>query len=157
DDLTGESRVMMYRRGGGGGRPAAPLLPFDHHPSFVGAGDGRPVWVIDAYTTTHPPPHPQPERGLNYIPHSPKGAVDAFDGAMVFYVVDPADPLIRAWARAFPGLFTPFERMPTDLRAHVRYPEDLFTLQAKMYGTYHMQDPQVFYNKEDLWTIPRLT
>jgi uncharacterized membrane protein (UPF0182 family) len=75
---------------------------------------------------------------------------------MIFYVADPKDPLIRTWARAFPGLFTPLERMPEDLRPHVRYPEDLFSLQARMYGTYHMQDPQVFYNKEDLWSIPRI-
>ena len=157
DDLTGESRVMMYRRVAERVRQAAPFLRFDRDPYFVVTDDGRLVWIIDAYTTTDRYPYAQPERGLNYIRNSVKVTVDAFDGTMVFYVVDPADPLIRAWARAFPGLFTPFERMPADLRAHVRYPEDLFTLQAKMYGTYHMQDPQVFYNKEDLWTIPRLT
>jgi uncharacterized membrane protein (UPF0182 family) len=157
DDLTAESRLMMYRRVAERVRQAAPFLRYDHDPYFVVTDDGRLVWIIDAYTTTDRYPYAQPERGLNYIRNSVKVTVDAFDGTMVFYVVDPADPLIRAWARAFPGLFTPFERMPADLRAHVRYPEDLFTLQAKMYGTYHMQDPQVFYNKEDLWTIPRLT
>jgi uncharacterized protein len=157
DDLTGESRVMMYRRVAERVRQAAPFLRFDRDPYFVVTDDGRLVWIIDAFTTTDRYPYAQPERGLNYIRNSVKVTVDAFDGTMVFYVVDPADPLIRAWARAFPGLFTPFDRMPADLRAHVRYPEDLFTLQAKMYGTYHMQDPQVFYNKEDLWTIPRLT
>ena len=157
DDLTAESRLMMYRRVAERVRQAAPFLRYDHDPYFVVTDDGRLVWIIDAYTTTDRYPYAQPERGLNYIRNSVKVTVDAFDGTMVFYVVDPADPLIRAWARAFPRLFTPFERMPANLRAHVRYPEDLFTLQAKMYGTYHMQDPQVFYNKEDLWTIPRLT
>jgi uncharacterized membrane protein (UPF0182 family) len=157
DDLTAESRLMMYRRVAERVRQAAPFLRYDHDPYFVVTDDGRLVWIIDAYTTTDRYPYAQPERGLNYIRNSVKVTVDAFDGTMVFYVVDPADPLIRAWARAFPSLFTPFERMPANLRAHVRYPEDLFTLQAKMYGTYHMQDPQVFYNKEDLWTIPRLT
>ena len=157
DDLTAESRLMMYRRVAERVRQAAPFLRYDHDPYFVVTDDGRLVWIIDAYTTTDRYPYAQPERGLNYIRNSVKVTVDAFDGTMVFYVIDPADPLIRAWARAFPRLFTPFERMPANLRAHVRYPEDLFTLQAKMYGTYHMQDPQVFYNKEDLWTIPRLT
>jgi uncharacterized membrane protein (UPF0182 family) len=157
NDLTSDSRIMIYRRVAERVRQAAPFLRFDRDPYFVVTEDGRLVWIIDAYTTTDRYPYAQPDRGLNYIRNSVKVTVDAFEGNMVFYVVDPKDPLIRAWARAFPGLFTPFERMPADLRAHVRYPEDLFTLQARMYGTYHMQDPQVFYNKEDLWTIPRLT
>ncbi len=157
DDLTGESRVMMFRRVGERVRQAAPFLRFDRDPYLVITGDGRLMWIVDAYTTTDRYPYAQPDRGLNYIRNSVKATVDAFDGTMVFYIADPKDPLIRTWARAFPGLFTPMERMPADLRPHVRYPEDLFSLQARMYGTYHMQDPQVFYNKEDLWSIPRLT
>ena len=157
DDLTAESRVMMYRRVAERVRQAAPFLRFDRDPYLVVTGEGRLVWILDAYTTTDRYPYAQPDRGLNYIRNSVKVTVDAFDGNVVFYVVDSQDPLIRAWARAFPVLFTPFDRMPVDLKLHVRYPEDLFSLQARMYGTYHMQDPQVFYNKEDLWTIPRLT
>jgi uncharacterized membrane protein (UPF0182 family) len=157
DDLTGESRVMIYRRVAERVRQATPFIRFDDDPYLVVTGDGRLVWIVDGYTTTDRYPYSQPERGLNYIRNSVKATVDAFDGTMVFYVADPKDPLIRTWARAFPGLFTPLERMPAELRPHVRYPEDLFSIQAKMYGTYHMQDPQVFYNKEDLWTIPRLT
>ena len=157
DDLMGESRVMMFRRVGERVRQAAPFLRFDRDPYLVITGDGRLMWMVDAYTTTDRYPYAQPDRGLNYIRNSVKATVDAFDGTMVFYIADPKDPLIRTWARAFPGLFTPMERMPADLRPHVRYPEDLFSLQARMYGTYHMQDPQVFYNKEDLWSIPRLT
>jgi uncharacterized membrane protein (UPF0182 family) len=157
DDLTTESRVMMYRRVAERVSQAAPFLRFDRDPYLVVTGDGRLVWIVDGYTTTARYPYSQPDRGLNYIRNSVKVTVDAFDGNVVFYVVDAKDPLIQTWARAFPKLFTPFEKMPADLRAHVRYPEDLFSLQAKMYGTYHMQDPQVFYNKEDLWTIPRLT
>ena len=157
DDLTAESRVMMYRRVAERVRQAAPFLRFDQDPYLVVTEAGRLVWIVDAYTTTDRYPYSQPDRGLNYIRNSVKATVDAFDGNVVFYVVDSKDPLIRTWARAFPGLLTPFEKMPADLRAHVRYPEDLFSLQARMYGTYHMQDPQVFYNKEDLWTIPRLT
>jgi uncharacterized membrane protein (UPF0182 family) len=157
DDLSAESRVMMYRRVAERVRQATPFIRFDDDPYLVVTGDGRLVWIVDGYTTTSRYPYSHPERGLNYIRNSVKATVDAFDGTMVFYVADPKDPLIRTWARAFPGLFTPLERMPAELRPHVRYPEDLFSLQAKMYGTYHMQDPQVFYNKEDLWTIPRLT
>jgi hypothetical protein len=157
DDISGESRVMMYRRVAERVRQAAPFLRFDHDPYLVIAADGRLVWIVDAYTTTDRYPYAQPDRGLNYIRNSIKATVDAFDGTMVFYVADPKDPLIRTWARAFPGLFTPLDRMPEDLRPHIRYPEDLFSLQARMYGTYHMQDPQVFYNKEDLWNIPRIT
>jgi len=156
DDISGESRVMMYRRVAERVRQAAPFLRFDHDPYLVIAADGRLVWIVDAYTTTDRYPYAQPDRGLNYIRNSVKATVDAFDGKVVFYIADPSDPLIRTWARAFPGLFTPMDRMPEDLRPHVRYPEDLFSLQARMYGTYHMQDPQVFYNKEDLWNIPRM-
>ncbi len=154
DDISGESRVMMYRRVAERVRQAAPFLRFDHDPYLVIAADGRLVWIVDAYTTTDRYPYAQPDRGLNYIRNSVKATVDAFDGKVVFYIADPSDPLIRTWARAFPGLFTPMDRMPEDLRPHVRYPEDLFSLQARMYGTYHMQDPQVFYNKGDLWNSP---
>jgi uncharacterized membrane protein (UPF0182 family) len=157
DDLSADSRVMMYRRVGERVAKAAPFLSFDRDPYLVVTGEGRLVWIVDAYTTTDRYPYSQPDRGLNYMRNSVKVTVDAYDGAMVFYIADPKDPLIRTWARAFPGLFTPMERMPADLRPHVRYPEDLFRLQARMYGIYHMRDPQVFYNKEDLWTIPRVT
>jgi uncharacterized membrane protein (UPF0182 family) len=156
DDISGESRVMMYRRVAERVQQAAPFLRFDHDPYLVITADGRLVWIVDAYTTTDRYPYAQPDRGMNYIRNSVKATVDAFDGTMVFYIADPKDPLIRTWARAFPGLFTPMDRMPEDLRPHIRYPEDLFSLQARMYGTYHMQDPQVFYNKEDLWNIPRI-
>jgi uncharacterized membrane protein (UPF0182 family) len=156
DDISGESRVMMYRRVAERVKQAAPFLRFDHDPYLVITADGRLVWIVDAYTTTDRYPYAQPDRGLNYIRNAVKATVDAFDGTMVFYIADPKDPLIRTWSRAFPGLFTPMERLPEDLRPHIRYPEDLFSLQARMYGTYHMQDPQVFYNKEDLWSIPRI-
>ena len=96
-------------------------------------------------------------RGFNYIRNSVKVTVDAYHGTVAFYVADPEDPLIRTYAQIFPGLLKPLDEMPKDLQAHIRYPEDLFTVQARMYATYHMQDPQVFYNKEDLWVLPRLS
>ena len=156
DDISAESRVMFYRRVGERVRQVASFLRFDHDPYLVITDDGRLVWIVDGYTVTDRYPFAQPEGPINYIRNSVKATVDAFDGTMAFYVADAKDPLIRTFARAFPGLFKPIEQMPENLRAHIRYPEDLFRIQAKLYGTYHMQDPQVFYNKEDLWNIPRL-
>jgi uncharacterized membrane protein (UPF0182 family) len=156
DDLTAESRVMIYRDIGARVRQAAPFLRFDLDPYLVVTTDGRLVWMIDGYTTTDRYPYAQPVRGYNYIRNSVKATVDAYDGTVTYYVADPTDPVITTYARAFPGLFLPLAAMPKDLQPHVRYPEDLFAVQARMYAVYHMQDPQVFYNKEDLWTIPRL-
>jgi uncharacterized membrane protein (UPF0182 family) len=93
----------------------------------------------------------------NYVRNSVKVTIDAYNGTLVFYDADPNDPIVRAYARAFPGLLRPLAEMPEDLRRHLRYPEDLFTIQARKYATYHMEDPQVFYNKEDLWAVPRRT
>ncbi len=158
DDLTADSRVLIYRDVGPRLRQAAPFLRFDRDPYLVIGTDGRLVWMADAYTITDRYPYAEPVRGLgNYIRNSVKAVVDAYHGSMTYYVADPQDPLIRAYAQAFPGMFRPLSEMPEDLRSHVRYPEDLFTVQARMYATYHMEDPQVFYNKEDLWEVPRLS
>jgi uncharacterized membrane protein (UPF0182 family) len=155
DDLTVESRIMIYREIGERVRRAAPFLRFDRDPYIVVTEDGQLVWMIDAYTTTDRYPYAEPVRGVgNYIRNSVKVTVDAYHGTVSYYIADPEDPVIRTYATAFPGLLKPLEQMPKDLQAHIRYPEDLLTIQAKMYATYHMQDPQVFYNKEDLWTIP---
>ncbi|MFQ5829268.1 MAG: UPF0182 family protein [Candidatus Methylomirabilia bacterium] len=156
DDLTSESRIMIYRNIGERVRRIAPFLRFDRDPYLVVTDDGRMVWLIDAYTVTdrYPYSEPVPDVG-NYIRNSVKAAVDAYNGAVTFYVADPEDPLIQVYRRAFHGLFHPLDEMPADLRAHIRYPVDLFATQARMYATYHMEDPQVFYNKEDLWAIPQ--
>jgi len=156
NDLTPESRVMIYRDVGARVQEAAPFLKFDRDPYVVITADGRLMWMIDGYTTSDKYPYATPARGFNYIRNSVKATVDAFDGTVTYYIADPEDPLIRTYARAFPALFKPIDQMPKDLLIHIRYPEDLFTVQARMYATYHMQDPQVFYNKEDLWVLPRL-
>jgi uncharacterized membrane protein (UPF0182 family) len=91
------------------------------------------------------------------VRNSVKVVVDAYDGTVRFYVSDAQDPIVRAYAATFPGLLEPIEAMPADLRTHVRYPSGFFAVQARMYATYHMQDPRVFYNKEDLWSVPRMT
>jgi uncharacterized membrane protein (UPF0182 family) len=156
DALGPESRIMIYRDIGARVQEAAPFLRFDRDPYLVVGADGRLVWMIDGYTTSDRYPYATPVRGFNYIRNSVKATVDAYHGTVTYYIVDPDDPIIRTYAKAFPGLMRPLAEMPKDLQAHVRYPEDLFTVQARMYATYHMQDPQVFYNKEDLWVLPRL-
>ena len=156
NDLTPESRVMIYRDIGARVQEAAPFLKFDRDPYLVIGADGRLVWMIDGYTTSERYPYATPVRGFNYIRNSVKATVDTFHGTVSYYIADPEDPVIRTYAKAFPGLLKPLADMPKDLQSHIRYPEDLFAVQARMYATYHMQDPQVFYNKEDLWVIPRL-
>jgi uncharacterized membrane protein (UPF0182 family) len=157
DDLTGESRIMIHRDIAARVRQAAPFLRLiDRDPYMVVTDDGRLVWLLDGYMTTDRYPYAQRVRGVgNYIRNSVKAAVDAYHGSVTLYLADPEDPLIKTWSKAFPGVLRPMSEMPADLRAHIRYPEDLFTIQTRMFATYHMEDPQVFYNKEDLWTVPR--
>jgi hypothetical protein len=114
--------------------------------------------MLDGYTTTDRYPYSEPVRGLgNYIRNSVKVTLDAYDGRVTLYLADPTDPIVRAYAAGFPGLLKPLSAMPEDLRRHIRYPEDFFAIQARKYATYHMLEPQVFYNKEDLWAVPRRT
>ena len=123
--------------------------------------DGRLVWMVDGYTTSlsHPYSAALPvagvEEGANYIRNAVKATVDAYTGKMSLYVFDPSDPIIQAYQNLFPKLFRPASEMPADLRRHARYPEALFRTQAEAYRIFHMRDPQVFYNKEDIWEIAR--
>ncbi|MCC6174807.1 MAG: UPF0182 family protein [Chloroflexi bacterium] len=142
----------------------APFLLQDRDPYIVVA-DGKLFWMLDAYTYTSSYPYSQPlfwrpdARApgivMNYIRNSVKVVVNAYDGSIRFYVATPGDPLIQSYQRIFPGLFLPLSEMPDALRMHVRYPEDLFRIQADRYQTFHMQDPTVFYNREDVWAIPK--
>jgi hypothetical protein len=159
NDLTPESRLMMYRTVVERVRHIAPFFRFDRDPYLVVTTDGRLVWLLDGYTSTDRYPYSDPVRiatwSGNYIRNSVKVTVDAYDGSVTFYLADATDPIVQIYARAFPGLLQPLDRMPDDLRNHIRYPEDFFAIQARKYATYHMEDPQVFYNKEDLWAVPR--
>jgi uncharacterized membrane protein (UPF0182 family) len=158
NDLTPESRLMMHRTIAGRVERIAPFFRYDRDPYMVITDDGRLVWMLDGYTTTDRYPYSEPVAGLgNYIRNSVKVVIDAYDGSVTFYLADAGDPLVRVYASAFPGLLKPLEQMPADLRQHIRYPEDFFAIQARKYATYHMEDPQVFYNKEDLWATPRRT
>ena len=133
----------------------APFLTYDSDPYVVVAG-GKLYWIVDAYTTADTYPYSQLDSAsqVNYIRNSVKVVIDAYEGTADFYIADPNDPIIRAYAKAFPTLFKPIDQMPDSLRQHVRYPVDLFNVQTSVYRTYHMTDPQVFYNREDVWAIP---
>ncbi len=155
NDLTPDSRVLLHRNIRDRVQRIAPFFLYDDDPYMVISAAGRIVWLLDGYTVSNWFPYSTATRGLgNYVRNAVKVTVDAYDGTVNFYVADPADPLIRTTARIFPGLLRPLEAMPADLRAHIRYPEGLFRVQAAMYAVYHMRDTQVFYNKEDLWSLP---
>jgi len=153
-EITPESRIMYYRNIQERVRKVAPFLQFDSNPYLVVA-EGRLFWIQDAYTTTNRYPYSQPTNSMiNYIRNSIKIVIDAYNGSMKLYVVDNSDPLAATYQKIFPDLFVEGAKMPIELKQHIRYPEDLFVLQSRLYSTYHMQDPMVFYNKEDLWEIP---
>ena len=148
------SRIMMYRRVLERVQTLAPFLSYDSQPYLVVANDGSLQWIVDAYTTSDQYPYSEPTQdGGNYIRNSVKITISAYDGRLKLYVSDPSDPLIQAYQRIFPGVFQPLSEMPPDLRAHIRYPQDFFAIQAAKYAVYHMTDPSVFYSKEDLWRV----
>src|SRR6202051_2421839 len=154
--ITDQSRILLHRNIQDRVRTIAPFLSLDHDPYIV-ASNGRVFWMQDAYTTSRWFPYSQPTigDGANYIRNAVKVVIDAYNGTVDFYVSDPADPILRTYQRIFPGLFKPLEAMPQDLQQHIRYPEDLFLIQAQLYRAYHMDAPEVFYNREDLWQFPR--
>jgi uncharacterized membrane protein (UPF0182 family) len=156
DNVTATSRILFRRLIQDRIQRIAPFLRLDHDPYLV-VNDGRLIWLQDAYTVSDALPYSQRSsaNGINYIRNAVKIAVDAYDGNPVFYIADPADPIVQTYQRIFPSLFQTMDSMPASLRSHIRYPEDLFILQATVYGTYHMKDPEVFYNKEDLWSFPK--
>ncbi|MEW6080569.1 MAG: UPF0182 family protein [Bacillota bacterium] len=156
--ITPDSRVMLHREITDRTAKIAPFLRYDSDPYLVLGDDGRLFWIIDAYTTTDAFPYSEPYRGrFNYIRNSVKVLVDAYHGTVDFYVFDEEDPIVATYRKIFPDLFKPASEMREDLRAHVRYPLDLFLVQAEMLSTYHMRDPGLFYNKEDLWSMPTET
>jgi uncharacterized membrane protein (UPF0182 family) len=155
--VTGGSRVLIHRNVQDRVRTIAPFLELDRDPYLV-VSEGRLFWIQDGYTTSDwfPYANPEPARGeLNYIRNSVKVVIDAYNGTTDFYVADPADPIVETYRKIFPSLFKPLEAMPADLKRHIRYPEDLFTIQALQYRAFHMEAPEVFYNREDLWQFPR--
>ena len=157
NDLIDESRVLFHRRIAERVGLALPFLLLDADPYIVITDDGNLKWIVDAYTSSDRYPYAQPLRdGTNYLRNSVKVVVDAYDGSITAYIADPDDPLIQTYAKVFGDVFRPIEAMPADLRAHIRYPDDLFRVQTSLYTTYHMGDPETFYHREDQWQIPTL-
>jgi hypothetical protein len=164
-NFTPATRLLYRRNINERIRAIAPFLRYDSDPYLVVAnardGGEKPqtqnflYWVVDAYTTSDRYPYSDPGKNpFNYIRNSVKVIVDAYHGDVDFYVADPNDPIIKTWQGIFPGMFKPLDAMPATLRQHIRYPEDLFDIQSERLLTYHMTDPQVFYNREDQWEIP---
>jgi uncharacterized membrane protein (UPF0182 family) len=172
--ITGDSKALLFRNISDRVEKAAPFLSQDSDPYLV-IDDGRLFWVMDLYTTTDKYPYSTPARpgdpfggtsrlsfaphalpdGFNYLRNSVKAVIDAYNGTMRFYVVDPDDPIIATYEKVFPELFTDFSEMPPTLVDNLRYPEDLFRVQSDMYTAYHVTDPRVFFNEGDLWQIAR--
>ncbi len=157
--LNPESRIMFNRRIDRRASLIAPFLDYDADPYLVVSG-GKIYWIQDAYTTSDMYPYSHRSygrfrnKGVNYIRNSVKVTIDAYNGDVVFYILDEKDPIVKTYSRIFPDLFKPFDQMPADLKKHIRYPRDLFEIQVDTYTKYHMEDVQVFYNQEDLWQIP---
>jgi len=159
DDVNSESRLLMRRNVRARAAALAPFLTFERDPYIVLGEDGRLYWIMDAFTTSDTYPysrHYQIENNsLDYIRNSVKVVIDAYDGSTTLYAFDPQDPVLAGYRRIFPSLFKDASAMPPGLRKHVRYPELMLSLQAQVYGLYHMTDPQMFYNREDLWSVAR--
>jgi hypothetical protein len=157
DDVTPQSRLLMRRNILDRVQTLAPFLTWDSDPYIVIGDNGRLYWMLDAFTTSDNYPYsshyPYGDGTINYMRNSVKVVIDAYNGTTTFYVFDSRDPIIAAWRRIFPSLFRDASAMPPDLRRHVRYPQLLLAEQASVYGLYHMTDPDVFYNREDLWTV----
>ncbi len=164
-NFTPNTRLLLRRNINRRIRKIAPFLRYDRDPYLVAARginssektpDNYLFWMVDAYTVSSKYPYSDPgERNFNYIRNSVKIVIDAYNGDVYFYVVDDQDPIIQTWQKIFPNLFKSFAEMPSTLKSHIRYPSDLFSTQSERLLTYHMQDPQVFYNREDQWRIPQ--
>jgi uncharacterized membrane protein (UPF0182 family) len=157
DDVTAQSRLLMRRNVRERVARLAPFLTFDQDPYIVLGEDGRLSWVMDAFTTSDSYPYSTHyglnDGSVNYMRNSVKVVIDAYDGTTTFYVFDDKDPILAAYRGIFPSLFKDASSMPAWMHKHVRYPELLLKLQAEVYGLYHMTNPQVFFNREDLWTV----
>ncbi|MBD0267982.1 MAG: UPF0182 family protein [Cyanobacteria bacterium Co-bin8] len=171
--FTPETRIHYYRTIKDRVRQVAPFLTFDSDP-YIALIDGRLQWIVDAYTVSDHYPYSEPlsrspeaevvlqsstlsdlvRRDTNYLRNSVKVVVDAYDGTLRFFAIDEQDPVLASYRRMFPSLFESAAAIPATIRDHLRYPPDLFTAQAQVYRTYHMANPEVFYNREDLWRFP---
>ncbi len=159
DDVTADSRALIHRNIREIVDGVAPFLIYDNDPYMVISSEGRLFWIIDAFTETDNYPYSRHyqagDKNVNYIRNSVKVVVDAYNGTTNFYIFDSQDPLIQTYRAIFPTLFHDAKEMPPDLRAHVRYPETLIKTQAEVFGLYHTQDINSFFQREDLWNVAR--
>jgi uncharacterized membrane protein (UPF0182 family) len=154
-DIVSDSRIIYNRVITNRARMALPFLTFDEDPYLIVADDGRIKWILDGYTSTKRYPYSQRlDDGTSYMRNSVKVVMDAYDGTIDAYIIDAADPLARTYSKIFPGILKPGTQIPADVRAHLRYPTDLFRVQSQLYATYHMDAPATFYHREDQWAVP---
>jgi uncharacterized protein len=152
-NLTTGSRVMLHRRIDERVRRIAPFFAYDPDP-YLAVSDGRLVWIQDAYLTSNRYPYSTSANGVNYIRNAVKVTIDAYHGTTTFHLLEPDNPIARTIAKIYPDLLKPLAAMSEDLRTRLRYPHGIFAVQAAMFSTFHMQNPAVFYNREDQWEIP---
>lgn len=161
DDIDSGSRVLLHRNIEDRVRHVVPFAELDEDPYMVVRDDGTLLWIFDAYLTSTTYPNAERMAGfgtsLNYIRNSIKITVDAYDGTVTVYAVDTSDPLLKTWQEALPELFTPMDKMPPDVRAHLRHPQAIFEMQTEIFTTYHMGDAQLIYNREDQWQVPTVS
>ncbi|MCB8981655.1 MAG: UPF0182 family protein [Ardenticatenaceae bacterium] len=157
DEINTQTRLQIHRQIQERIQKITPFLALDSDPYIVLTDDGRLFWIQDAFTysTRFPYATPDSQTDINYIRNSVKITIDAYNGTVNYYIADTQDPIVQSYSGAFPGLFQPLSEMPENLQSHLRYPEDLFTIQAKQYLRYHMTDVRVFFNQEDVWQIPQ--
>jgi uncharacterized membrane protein (UPF0182 family) len=155
DDIRGTAKILYRRTVMERATTALPFLDFDRDPYLIVTDAGQMKWILDAYTESDAYPYAQrTSDGTNYMRNSVKVVIDAYDGTVDAYIADPNDPVVKTYARIFDGIFKPLTAMPADIRKHVRYPGDLFRIQTALHATYHMEQPETFYHREDQWQIP---
>ncbi len=152
NDITSDSKIILHKNVIERVNKIAPFLRYDKDP-YVVISDNRLYWIVDGYTTSDKFPFSQPMDGINYIRNSVKVVIDAYNGDTNFYVVDESDPIAMTYSKIFPELFKKSSELSEDLKAHFRYPEDLFTIQSNVLSKYHVSDPGVFYNGDDVWSM----
>jgi uncharacterized membrane protein (UPF0182 family) len=158
-DIKDDSKIMIYKDLNSRIKKAFPMMIYSNDPYIIIA-DGKLLWICDAYTISNKYPYSMPynfreDYKINYIRNSVKVVVNAYNGNIDFYKNDPYDPVINTYEKMFPYVFKDMSEMPEAIKSHIRYPEELMAIQSKIYSTYHMKEPQVFYNKEDMWNIPK--
>lgn len=153
-DIKSTSKILINRNIVERAKKIAPFLTYDKDPYVVISG-GKLYYMLDAYTTSSQYPYSQPQDGVNYIRNSVKVVIDAYDGTTNFYMADSTDPIVQSYAKIFPKLFKDISQVPADLKAHFRYPSDIFNIQSTVLGKYHVTDPGVFYNGEDIWDVSK--